>query len=481
MIDFNSFLQLYLMDIFRQGNFNIMMIFGLLTIHILFNNHSTILAYIRNFYIRPTNNKLTIEANYLLTWDGYRTVGISEAYRAMNWKLTEHSSFSKNLSSISRPNDLIHLPNKLVPLRIAPTNGIVRYQDDIWAEFSETVEHPGEKSHASHELHTFQFALYSSKTDLGRFIDDTVREYRVAQSNENYGQLYHFIYTGKQEGQLRFNKSVLSSSELPSHETFDNLSHEHVDMIKQDLDGLKNAEYYKRTGLRRKKSYLFWGDPGCGKTSTVMAMALYDKRHIIEINFDHIKGDDEFQELMNVSSIEDVTFTKANIILFFEEIAIKDKKDLTAMKSFETKNEAGVAGQATPVPSKESKEDEKWEKMLKDYSGPTITSVLSRLDGVGNYNGLVIVAATNNKENLDKVHPAICRDQRLTPVHFTFSRKEDIISMTEHFYETPLTQSEIITIPDQNAHLSGATIRTMLDRNKNSRSKFLKELSLLAK
>lgn len=479
MIDFNAFLQLYLMDIFRQGNFNIMMIFGLLTIHILFNNHSAILTYLKDFYIRPATNRLTIEASYLLvSWEGYKTLGISEAYRAINWKLTEHPSFSKNLSSISRPNDLIHLPNKLVPLRIAPTNGIIRYRDDIWIDFSETIDRPRSETNVMNELRTFRFTLQSSKTDLVQFIDNTVREYRLAKSNENYGQLYHFIYRGKEGGQLRFSKSVLSSPELLSYETFDNLSHEHVNMIKQDLDGLKDIDYYKRTGLRRKKSYLFWGDPGCGKTSTVMAMALYDKRHIIEINFDHIKGDDEFQELMNVSSIEDVTFTKANIILFFEEIDIKNKKDLTTLKSSETKDSESPV---TPAPKKETKEDEKWEKLLKDYSGPSITSVLSRLDGVGNYNGLVIVAATNNKENLDKVHPAICRDQRLTPVHFTFSRKEDIINMIEHFYETPLTQSEIITIPDQNVHLSGATIRTMLDRNKNSRSKLLKELSLLAK
>jgi AAA+ superfamily predicted ATPase len=291
------------------------------------------------------------------------------------------------------------------------------------------------------------------------------------------------MYKGKKDGQLRFTKSILSSDEFPSHETFDNLSHQHVNTIRQDLASLKDLDYYKRTGLRRKKSYLFWGDPGCGKTSTVMAMALYDQRHIIEINFEHIKGDDEFQELMNISSIEDVTFTKANIILFFEEIVIQNKKDLSSLLPSQTSGtKSEVASAVTSVETVQKKEkSEQLEKLIGNYSGPSITSVLSRLDGVGNYNGLVIVAATNNKDQLDQIHPAICRDQRLTPVHFTFCRKEDIIKMVERFYDISLTENEIVMIPDQNARLSGATIRTMLDRNRNSRSRLLKDLGILAK
>jgi len=478
-MDFSALMQVYLMDIFRQGSFSITMILGLLVINILTNYHTSIFSFIRGFYKQPPHNKLTLEASYILNlYDGYRTLGISEAYRALNWKLTEHPSFSKNLSSVSRPNDSIHIPNRLVPLRIAPTNGMLHYRDDIWIEFSETIDRSSDKSALPNTHTKFHFTVYSLKTDLRQFIDDIVRQYRLAKSNENHGQIYHFVYRGMKDGELRFTKSILSSPELPSYETFDNLSHEHVGMIRQDLNTLKDLKYYKRTGLRRKKSYLFWGDPGCGKTSTVTAMALHDKRHIIEINFSHVKGDDEFEQLMNISSIEDVTFTKENIILFFEEIEIQHKKDLTSIlpSTMESKNM-----EQNPTKATEEKKESLLEKLIIDNSGPSITSILSRLDGVGNYNGLVIVAATNNKENLDKVHPAICRDQRLTPVHFTFCRKEDIINMAEKFYDISLDQSEIVSIPDQNAHLSGATVKTLLDRNKNSRSKFLKELSLLAK
>ena len=49
------------------------------------------------------------------------------------------------------------------------------------------------------------------------------------------------------------------------------------------MEELKDTEYYIKSGDRRKKGYLFHGLGGCGKTSAIVAMALKDRRHIIEI------------------------------------------------------------------------------------------------------------------------------------------------------------------------------------------------------
>jgi hypothetical protein len=204
-MDFSALIQLYLMDIFRQGSVNIMMLAGILAVHLLFNNHGPIFDILKQFYKQPSKNKLTIEASYMTSvFNGCKTVGISEAYRALNWKLTEHPSFSKNLSSISRADDFIHLPNKLVPLRIAPTNGPRHFQDDIWIELSETIDRPADKTVFTSMLITFLFTLRSSKTDLGKFIDDVVREYRTAKSNENHGHLYHFIHKTESKYSFKF-------------------------------------------------------------------------------------------------------------------------------------------------------------------------------------------------------------------------------------------------------------------------------------
>jgi DNA replication protein DnaC len=39
------------------------------------------------------------------------------------------------------------------------------------------------------------------------------------------------------------------------------------------MEQINNLDYYRRTGMKRKKSYLFYGRSGCGKTAFVMAMA----------------------------------------------------------------------------------------------------------------------------------------------------------------------------------------------------------------
>lgn len=59
------------------------------------------------------------------------------------------------------------------------------------------------------------------------------------------------------------------------------MHNEHTQMFINDINKLKDIEYYKEHGLKRKKGYLFHGEPGCGKTSTVVAIALYDERHIV--------------------------------------------------------------------------------------------------------------------------------------------------------------------------------------------------------
>ena len=82
------------------------------------------------------------------------------------------------------------------------------------------------------------------------------------------------------------------------YETFDHIFNEHVDTLKNDIDKLKDLEYYKRTGSRRKKSYLLYGEPGCGKNSSVLAQALYGKRHIIDIPLDIVQYNSEFNELI---------------------------------------------------------------------------------------------------------------------------------------------------------------------------------------
>ncbi len=76
----------------------------------------------------------------------------------------------------------------------------------------------------------------------------------------------------------------------------------------------------------------------------------------------------------------------------------------------------------------------------------TIGSVLSKLDGIGNYNGMMIVATTNHIENLDS---ALYRELRLTPINFTYLRQIDACEIIEKFFNIKLTIQQKDLIPDR--------------------------------
>jgi SpoVK/Ycf46/Vps4 family AAA+-type ATPase len=58
-------------------------------------------------------------------------------------------------------------------------------------------------------------------------------------------------------------------------------------------------------------------------------------------------------------------------------------------------------------------------------------TLLSKLDGIGNYNGLIVVGTTNYIEKLD---PALYRELRLTPIKFDKLRKEDCIKIIKSYF-----------------------------------------------
>ena len=62
-------------------------------------------------------------------------------------------------------------------------------------------------------------------------------------------------------------------------------------------------EKYKRCGFTFKAGLLFYGSPGCGKTSTIKAILNYTKRHAILINLAKIKTCEELQNIFRKRTI----------------------------------------------------------------------------------------------------------------------------------------------------------------------------------
>lgn len=275
------------------------------------------------------------------------------------------------------------------------------------------------------------------------FINECCVQYNNYMMNRNKNKTYHFIYQGSKNNKLDFSCKMLSdysNPELENHETFDNLFHSNKDLIMKDIDRLHNIEYYKKTGLKRKKGYLFYGKPGTGKTVSVMAMSNYDHRHIIEIPLNRIKTNNELENILTLTQINDIKFNPNNVIILFDEIDI----DMQLNRNISETNVVEVIKKATP-----SNQDRL-----------SLSTILSRLDGIGNYEGLIIVATSNNIDNIDK---ALYRDGRLSLINFDNATIDDIINITQKYYDCKIIDSYIEKINSLHLKISHATLRYKLE------------------
>jgi ATP-dependent 26S proteasome regulatory subunit len=386
---------------------------------------------ITNIYNKTVTKELTnklLLTGMELIWNdttNYKKYYYSKSMWALNWYVIEQL----NYQHFECANGSLMVYNYILePITF------LKLEEDLYLTITKTPRH-SEHSSITTKYTTINqntdvvYTLYSNTKNIKNILDNYLTEFNKFNNNVSNNTIYHFIYNGLKDNNLMFTTKILSieNTNQELFETFDKLHNEHIDRIKKDIDKLKDLNYYKLHGLKRKKGYLFHGIPGCGKTSTVVSMALYDKRHIIEIPFSLLSKQDEFEKIMNLTNINDIEVNKNNIILLFDEIDIgmtkignrnnniPDNDNDTAI------NMNNVITQMLTCPTSP-------ESALQDIN---LGTLLSKLDGIGNYNGLIIVATTNYIEKLD---PALYRELRLTPIKFEYLRKIDCIKIIQSYF-----------------------------------------------
>ena len=316
---------------------------------------------------------------------------------------------------------------------------------------------------------TYTTTLKARNSNINDFIKmcKVYRTDKLLQNNKD--KLFHFVYQGEKSkddvNTMVFTSTVLknlSCDTRNSHETFDHIITPHSAQIMRDIDRLHDLEYYKRTGMRRKKGYLFHDPPGTGKTATVMAMANYDKRHILEIPVSRVKTNKEIEDILNLKSINEISFEKDEIIILFDEL-----------------DRIGKNNDCEPAENTDTKDTGLLEIIQKNYSNRKnsfdFVSALSRLDGIGNYNGIIIVGTTNNKDHID---PAVYRDLRLSALLFDYCVHSEAVTMIEKFYDVRLNDAQLrlITDLDVSHKLASATLKYLLEKYENNLDDLLEYL-----
>lgn len=204
--------------------------------------------------------------------------------------------------------------------------------------------------------------LYSfGRESLLKFIDYIVATYQ----NEKL----HYYFNDN--GEIRILGTIMNK-------TFDNifLNDDLNKKIRDDIDNFEASEQkYNNLGLKYKRSYLFYGIAGTGKSSLSVAIANYTKRDILSINISKDMTDSTLIRLIS-------TRQKRSIILF---------EDIDCL--FEGLERIQDTNEKKP-----------------ELPKITLSCLLNILDGSYTPNNVIFILTTNH---IDKLDPALRRDGRM--------------------------------------------------------------------
>merc|ERR1712061_463125 len=301
----------------------------------------------------------------------------------------------------------------------------------------------------------FQITLYSetlNADELRAVLESWVTEYQSKLNKNNDKHLKFFLYSPSGDVTDDYYDPTRHYSEFKfeSGKTFSNVFYPEKTDIVQRLDFFtQNKAWYKQRGIPYTMGFLFYGDPGCGKTSTIKAIANHTQRHIVSVPLNKIKT---AKELLNVfynvrMNYKDIPLNQRLYVL--EDIDAADLKDVVGERS-KTEKEAEKKEEGEDKEDSDSGIDMNLLQLLKSSAtaGPldkwkssklTLATLLEVLDGVMEMDGRMLIITTNYPERLDK---ALIRPGRIDmKVKFGLCTAASIVEMYKHYFETELPSS----------------------------------------
>ena len=315
---------------------------------------------------------------------------------------------------------------------------------------SKETNNGNEKNPMKIEEFTIILSSSSLSTDqLREVLSGWVEEYEARLNSDKH--LKYFVYTpDKDNGDHYYDAtSHYEEFKFESGKSFSNVFYPEKDDLVKRLDFFsENKTWYKQRGIPYTMGFLFYGAPGCGKTSTIKAIANYTRRHIVSVPLNKIKT---AKELLNVfynvrMNHKDIPLDQRLYVL--EDIDAADLKDVVGERSEEKTNNEDEAGEKKD--DSECGADLNLLQLLKSSAtmGPldkwkssklTLATLLEVLDGVMEMDGRMLIITTNYPERLDK---ALIRPGRIDmKIKFSLCTAENILQMYHHYFETPLPTS----------------------------------------
>ena len=197
-----------------------------------------------------------------------------------------------------------------------------------------------------------------------------------------------------------------------------------------------NEAWYLDRGIPHMFGLLLHGEPGCGKTSVIKAIANLTKRHIVSIPLKNVDTISDLYHALYHEKIDRRTIPISKRLYVFEDIdcggledIVKDRKTQQSLDQKESEGEGN---------SWKISLDSTNEKEMRDL---TLSDLLEVFDGVLEMRGRMMVITTNH---LDKLDPALIRPGRVdTILEFKKATKDAVRDIFEHFFTKEMVPRDL--------------------------------------
>lgn len=371
----------------------------------------------------------------------------------------------KNLLSITHHD---YMPHDFEPIQI---------ESDIYFELQDLKHNDGQV-----EIVKFKLFCYENPIQhLQQFVEKCNTEYERRMANKLGTSLYYFDMMTQTKNK-RTTQNPLPTTHLlytrhkfHTTRTFDNVFFEQKEAVQNHVDFfLSRKDWYDKKGIPYTLGFMFHGDPGCGKTSTIKAVANISRRHILNIQLSQIKSKEQLRHLFfnDEIHVHDGFKTEKFVIPVHERLYVIE--DIDAMGDAVLRREWKKP--TIEKPKKKDPVDAWMENHTEEEESEPIdlSFLLNLLDGTLEASGRIIAISSNHPERIDR---ALIRPGRIDMiVNFKKCNNEIIKSMVNSFYDQVFDDW---TTPDLEYKWSPAEVNQILFRNFKTPENAIDELKSL--